>query len=232
MDRYVRILDGYYAGQLGCSPDDLNSGRLITVANDNVCSILFAKGVPLVIFALAKGTGGVVSARAKLKPALDEAFAGFSSLDDRAWDAVEAALSSCVDARFWFRGCRLFCSPESFIDRSMGEARAVTHEDETAAALHAKWGGEVFGQIMDGKVVSWAAVKPLSDVAWDLSIKTLVEYRGRGCAKSAVSAAVKYIFDNGKLATWGTDCTNIASQRTARSVGFVDYARDFGCVTN
>ncbi|MCE5324210.1 GNAT family N-acetyltransferase [bacterium] len=73
-------------------------------------------------------------------------------------------------------------------------------------------------------------MKPLSDVVWDPTIQTLPEYRGMGYAKSAVSAAVKYILDNGKIATWGADRTNIASLHTAHALGFQDYGLDFGCV--
>jgi RimJ/RimL family protein N-acetyltransferase len=103
-------------------------------------------------------------------------------------------------------------------------------EDDHALLLHSTWGGKVFGQIADGKVVSWAAVKPLSDVVWDLSIETVPEHRGRGYARSAVSAALRHVFASGRLAGWGCDRTSVASLRTALSVGFRRYALDFGCV--
>ena len=223
------ILDRYYAGELGCSPSDLNSGKLVIVTSDHR-EIRFAKGTPLPLFSLAKGNGAVISVRPGLEKAVETALDNASSLNTDACDTVERIVNPLVNVRMWFRGNRLFCEQSSFIDQQDGTVECVTHTDEHARSLHQKWNGEVFGQIVDDIVVLWAAVKPLSDVAWDLSIETHPDYRGHGYAKSAVSAAVKFIFENGKLATWGTDRTNIASLNTARSLGFQNYALDFGCV--
>ncbi len=227
--KHIELLDRLYASELGCRPEDFYSGEITVVSLEQIGGIRFAKGIPLVVFSIAKPTGAVVSVLPRLKDAADRAVEGRATLD-QAWDAVESAVTPLADVRCWFRGCRFYCSPETFVDQTFGEVRDVTDTDEIAAGLHARWGGRVFAQIADAKPVSWAAVKPLSDVAWDLSIQTLPEYRGRGCAKSAVSAAMKHIFENGKLAAWGADRTNTASLRTARSVGFQDYGLDFGCV--
>ena len=228
----VATLDRHYAEQLGCTPKDLNSGRLVVIGNDQVGAIRFAKGVPLVLFSIAKGGGAVISVESRLKGKVEEVIreAGASSLDDDVCDAIERAIGPSVDQPLWFRGRRLYCEPAGFVDQKEGIVRNVTHDDPHAGELHARWGGQVFGQVAGGLVVSWAAIKPLSDVVWDLSVETLPDHRGRGCAKSAVSAAVKFIFANGRLAAWGTDRTNIASLATARAVGFVDYGLDFGCV--
>lgn len=228
---HVEMLDRLYASELGCRPEDFYSGKTTLVSLERVGGIRFAKGIPLVVFSIAKTTGAVVSVLPQLKDAADRAIEGRTTLDD-AWDAVESAVTPLVDAKCWFRGCRFYCSSETFADQEFGEVRDMTDTDEIAAGLHAKWGGRVFGQIVDGRAVTWAAVKPLSDVVWDLSIQTLPEHRGRGYAKSAVSAAMKHIFENGKLAAWGADRTNLASLRTARSVGFEEYGLDFGCVVH
>ncbi len=102
-------------------------------------------------------------------------------------------------------------------------------EDLRAAALHSTWGGKVFGRLIDGQVVSWVAVKPLSEVVWDLSVETLPEHRGQGHAKWAVSLALRFVFQEGRLAGWGCDRDNMASLAVARAVGFEEYALDFGC---
>ena len=224
----IDVLDEHYAEALGCKAEDLNSGELTVVAKDPR-DIKFARGVPLVVFSIGKKDGAVISVRPDLEPVVQKALANAraSGLDDRTCDAVA---ESGVDAGVWFRGYRLYCEPRGFVDRTIGTVRDVTVEDEHALQLHRKWGGRVLGQIEGGAVVSWAAVKVLSDVVWDLSVETLPEYRGRGFAKSALSAALRLIFDNGKLAAWGCDRDNAASLATARSLGFVDYALDFGCV--
>ena len=219
-----------YSRELGCNPCDFNSGGLVVVSNEKIGEIMFAKGFPLALFSIAKAGGVVVSALPRLKNAVDRVIDGKTALDDDVCDAIEHALTPIVDVRYWFRGCRLYCAPETFRDQATGNVQDVTYQDSISEALHAKWDGPVFGQIIDGKAVSRAAIKPLSDIAWDLSIQTLPEYRGWGYAKSVVSVAVKYIFENGKLAAWGTDRTNAASLNTAYSFGFQDYGLDFGCV--
>jgi len=230
MVKPLELLDNLYSAELGCIPDDFNSGRILTVSNEHIGEIRFAKGMPLVLFAITKANSAVVSVHPLLKYVTDQILDGKTALDCEAYDALERALTPFIDAMFWFRGCRLYCSPEMFLDKTVGITKDVTHFDELSETLYAKWGGPVFGQIIDGKVIARAAVKPLSDIGWDLSIQTLPEYRGQGYARSVVSAAVKYIFKNGKLATWGTDTTNAASLSTAHSVGFQDYGFDFGCV--
>jgi len=227
----IELMDRHYAGELGCDAGDLNSGRMVIVGSEKR-EIRFAKGSPLAVYAIAKASGTVLSVRPRIRDAVNAIVGkmGACELSDTVCDAIEAVVKPLVDVKFWFKGRRLYCEPGSFTDLRSGEVRVVTDYDEHAMMLHQKWGGEVFGQIVDEKVAAWAAVKPLSDVAWDLSIETLPEYRGRGYAKSVVSAAVKYIFENDRLAAWGTDRDNIASLRTAWAVGFVDYALDFGCV--
>jgi GNAT superfamily N-acetyltransferase len=229
-------LDNFYATSLGCSPEELAANSLTVVASDP-SSIRFAKGAPLALYALAGagaggGTGGaVIAVRSGLVEVVRQAVRGSDVLDDATCDAIERAVSPHVSVRCWFRGVRLYCEPDAFVDRASGEVGEVMpEEDERALLLHNMWGGRVFGQMVGGKVVSWAAVKPLSDTVWDLSIETLPNYQGHGYASSAVSAALTHIFANGRLAGWGCDRTSAASLRVARSVGFRHYAFDFGCV--
>jgi GNAT superfamily N-acetyltransferase len=227
----LELLDRHYASQLGCAPEDLNSDRLTVVPNETIGGVRFAKGIPLAVYALSKSRGAVISVLPSVVEPARVAVADRapSGLDDDLCDTLQSALNPVIDVRFWFRGYRLYCSGETFTDRTVGEVREVTTDDQIAAGLNRKWGGPVFGQIADGRVVSWAAIKALSDVAWDLSVETRPEYRGRGYAKSAVSAAVRHILGSGKLATWGCDRDNPASLSIALSVGFEHYALDFGC---
>jgi RimJ/RimL family protein N-acetyltransferase len=226
----IEQLDSFYSHALGCTPADLNSGRLITIAYEQISGIRFAKGSPLALFSIGKGSGAVVSVLPSFYDTAISTLSSSNTLDDDACRALETALTPIIQPEFWFKGSRLYCDETTFINLAHGDVRDVTDIDETAAGIHAKWGGRVYGQIVDGKVVSWAGIKPLSDVGWDLTIQTLPEYRGKGYAKSAVSAAVRHILNNGKIATWGADRTNIASLRTAYALGFQDYGLDFGCV--
>lgn len=230
MSRVTDLLDAFYAVSLGCSPEDLNAGGL-TVVESDVRSIWFAKGGPLVLYALAKPGGAVIAVKPGCGAAVERVVRGSSALDDATRDAIERTVSALVGVGSWFRGIRLFCEPDSFRDCAAGDVREILpDEDERACLLQRKWGGRVFGQIVGGKVVSWAAVKPLSGAVWDLSIETLADHRSHGYASSAVSAALKHIFANGRIAGWGCDRDDAASLRTAQTVGFRYYALDFGCV--
>ncbi len=227
----IDLLDRHYAAQLGCSAEDLNSERLIVVPNESVGGIRFAKGIPMAVYSLSKGRGSVFSVLPRLEQAAMAAIAHRtpSGLDDDLCDTVQRALDPIIDVQFWFRGFRLYCEPDGFTDRSFGEVRDVADEDEDAWHMRETYAGPVFGQIVDGRAVTWSAVKTLSDAVWDLSVETRPGHRGCGYAKSAVSAAVKHCFENGRLVGWGCDRDNSASLRTALSVGFKHYALDFGC---
>lgn len=223
-------LDRFYAGALGCTPDDLNSNGPVIVVNKRIGDIRFAKGRPLALFSMDKGPGPVVS----LRPPLDRVVTRLDEADFQrligGTPQKVLALSSAIRMLYWFEGVRLNCDTNSFVNYSSGEVRDVTGFEPRAAQLHQRWGGPVFGQIVGGEVVARAAVKIVSDVVWDLRVETVPEHQGRGYAKSVVSAALRYIFDHRKLAGWGTDRSNEASLRTARAVGFRDYALEFGCV--
>jgi len=227
----LALLDEYYARSLGGAASDLNSAGVSIVAGPEL-KLRYAKGSPLAVYALGKENGCLVSVRFDLAGPT-EAVAkrcGDGTLCSEFCDAVEAELARNMLSPRWFRGQRLYCEQDKFVDHQIRDVETVTESDDHGVHLHHKWNGEVFGQIDDGQVVSWAAVKPLSDIIWDLSVETLPDYRGMGYGKSVVSAAMKHIFDNGKMAGWGTDLTNTGSLKIARAVGFEDYCLDFGCV--
>jgi GNAT superfamily N-acetyltransferase len=173
----------------------------------------------------------VISVRPGLAAVVKEAISGARILDDATCCALERAVTPLGAVESWFRGVRLYCEPSSFVDCSMaGVTELQPYDGESVALLHSRWGGKVFGHLVDGRAASWAAVKPLSDIVWDLSIDTLPEYRRCGYAKSAVSAALKHTFANGRLAGWGCDRENAASLCVSAAVGFRHYGYDVGCV--
>ncbi len=225
----LSALDRHYAAELGCRPEDLRGGKIIVVANEHR-DLRFAKGFPLPVFGMDTGEGCVISVALPLAEHARDALLNTPSrrLTDEVCEVIQNALAPFTPEAEWFRGERLYLIPEMFRDREQGEVREVSALEKTAAGRRF-WGGPVLAQLVDGRAVSRATVKPLSDVAWDLSIETEPKYRGRGYALSASSAAVKEIFRAGKIAMWGTDRTNEASLRTARALGFRHYAWEVGC---
>lgn len=231
------VLDGFYAGFLGCSPGDLSTPGL-KVVRRALDAIRFAKGRPLLLYGLAKSSGGVLAVGPgrgmRLEQAmvrLERAIEGAATLDDATCSAVEEALAPVIGSGVWFRGVRLFCEPASFLDHRFGEVREIRpEEDDRASLLRDLWQGAVFGQIVGNKIVSRAAVKPVSSEVWDISVETEPDSRGRGYAKSVVSAALVHVFSSGALAGWGCDRTNFSSLGVAHAVGFKPYGLDFGFV--
>ena len=228
----TKELDRYYAHCLGCGPEDLNCGCLMVVGNPRIGTIMWAKAAPLVVLAFGKGESTVISVTPGLKPRIEAALRHTSQrqLNDEFCDLIEDTVLLQAPSAACFRGIRLYCDLTTFNDKSTSSDLIVTTGDAHGTELNQMWGGEVFGHLEDGQVVSWAAIKPLSEIAWDIRAETLPEYRGRGCATGAVSAAAKHILSRGKIAAWACDRTNEVSIRTARSVGFQQYALEFGCV--
>ena len=221
-------IDSHFARHLGCCNENLRTGR-IKVVESAPLQFKFAKGYPLPVFAMDFGEAIVYAVQPGMKSLLDGLQTFPRMLDDAMCDFVEQELQPEIGVVEWFRGVRLWLDDLHFIDQEFDEVRDVSETDDRAAAIRARWGGPVFGQIIDGKPASLAAVKLVGQDVWDISIETDSQWRGRGFAKSATSAAAKYIFSQNRLATWATDRDNTASLHTARSVGFRPYALEHGC---
>jgi GNAT superfamily N-acetyltransferase len=71
-----------------------------------------------------------------------------------------------------------------------------------------------------GETAGVAAATADCDVMWQIGVDTLPAYRQRGIAKATVSALTKNLFEKGILPYYSTRVVNIASQRTALSLGY------------
>ena len=71
-----------------------------------------------------------------------------------------------------------------------------------------------------GEMVGIAAAAADCDVMWQIGVDTLPEYRNRGIAKTVVSTLTENLFEKGILPYYSTRIVNIASQRTALSLGY------------
>jgi GNAT superfamily N-acetyltransferase len=72
----------------------------------------------------------------------------------------------------------------------------------------------------DGVMVGLAAASADSDSMWQVGIDILPDYRDRGIGKALVSRLTEALFEIGKLPYYSTGISNIASRRTAISVGY------------
>jgi GNAT superfamily N-acetyltransferase len=88
--------------------------------------------------------------------------------------------------------------------------------------------GIVYGVVAGGLVASFAfahRIGLMEDTIADLGVDTAPAYRRRGYAKTVVSAVVEHVTRKGGQALYGCRPDNGASLATARSVGFVPYAK-------
>lgn len=87
--------------------------------------------------------------------------------------------------------------------------------------------GYCFGIFKDGLLVS-ATDAPdmpyMADRVVEIGINTLKEFRGKGYAKIAVAAMIKYLVQSGKTPLWSCAASNKASARLALAVGFAEFA--------
>ncbi|OGO32740.1 MAG: hypothetical protein A2Z29_07990 [Chloroflexi bacterium RBG_16_56_11] len=82
-----------------------------------------------------------------------------------------------------------------------------------------------------GVVAGLAAASADGDVMWQIGVDILPEYRERGIGKTLVSAVTAAILNKGILPYYSTVAPNIASRRTALSLGYFPawvelYSRD------
>ena len=88
--------------------------------------------------------------------------------------------------------------------------------------------GIVYGVVAEGRVASVAYAHRTGLVQGqvaDLAVETAPGWRRRGYAKAVVSAVVAEIVRNGGEAIYCCGRNNLASAATARSVGFLPYAK-------
>ncbi len=94
--------------------------------------------------------------------------------------------------------------------------------------------GIVYGIVTDKRVVSVAYAHRTgimeSEVA-DLGVETAPAHRKRGYASACVAAVTAHITAQGGEALYGCNPANVASIATARSTGYIPYARTLILVT-
>ena len=79
----------------------------------------------------------------------------------------------------------------------------------------------------EGEVLASAVDEPdipyLQGIVYELGINTHPAFRRRGYAQKAYAAAIAHALEQGRTPLWSTTVDNVASQRLARSLGFVPF---------
>lgn len=82
--------------------------------------------------------------------------------------------------------------------------------------------------IVDGnKAASWAFTAAISSKEIDIGIETNSKYRRLGLAEVVAEKMIHYCFEQRKKPVWACHCNNIASQKLAEKLGFVQTSECF-----
>ncbi|MFW6062447.1 MAG: GNAT family N-acetyltransferase, partial [Planctomycetota bacterium] len=127
----------------------------------------------------------------------------------------------------------LACDAEHLIPHCSGERVRLSEADLPFASdlpepRRAIEEGVAWGVAAGGPIVSiaWAhRTGVMSDRIAELGVTTAPAHRGRGYAKSAVSAVVEQITARGGEALYACRPDNLPSRAVAQAVGFVPYGR-------
>lgn len=79
--------------------------------------------------------------------------------------------------------------------------------------------------LVSGQIVATALVTAYTDTYAEIGVYTRQDHRGRGYATAAASLVAQAIQENGSIPMWATGSHNVASNRVAQKLGFVEVSR-------
>jgi len=93
-------------------------------------------------------------------------------------------------------------------------------------ALLSRYSGGVYAlRDEHGQILSRAGIRQESAFVWEIGVRTEVEaLRGRGLAKTVVTAATKGVLAAGCVPLYVHSATNVSSERVALALGYQHYA--------
>lgn len=95
-------------------------------------------------------------------------------------------------------------------------------------ALLSRYGGGIYALCdAQAQIISRAGVREESRCVWEIGVRTEMEaQRGRGLAKTVVTAATEAILAAGRVPLYVHSATNVASQKVALALGYQHYANE------
>jgi RimJ/RimL family protein N-acetyltransferase len=225
----VTRIDAFHAVELGCNASLLREPGTHIVPSERRTRPGWG-GYTVPILALATPTGGIVSARPDL---LERVKSGLGPppvdrpLGPPEFTRLHHVARVAIPYAYSLSGHVLYTDTEHFRPRPSRAVRLDRH-DPRGADLRRRFDGEVFVVwSVRGDIASWSALKLKSDDVWEIAVVTEAAYRGQGLAKEVVSAATAHILEQGRMALYVHDRTNLASAKVCRALGYVEYAEEF-----
>jgi GNAT superfamily N-acetyltransferase len=144
------------------------------------------------------------------------------------------------NACYVYSGTKLYCDKQTYVHTKDNNVRKITRKNA----------GEVIERLLPVGIpddvdylltddvafayytweqpVAFAGTHPvgsMTDKIGNVMVGTLEQYRRQGYGKAVVSATTGALLEQGRIAVYGTSDDNIASIRTALSVGFIVYCQ-------
>lgn len=233
-------LDTYYAEALGQEPALLSQpGIGLTTLSPPHALAPFFKNSALILHApSAPGRQRPFTciAHPRLIEPLRETLADLT--DERLFEAATLErLTQLVSAAFpdasippggLLMTCR-FVTPETFRPFRGPESASVKPLDKHelfSLLLLSRYSGGVYAlRDEHGQILSRAGIRQESASVWEIGVRTEAEHlRGRGLAKTVVTAATEAILAAGRMPLYVHSATNISSERVALALGYQHYA--------
>lgn len=225
----VERVDAFHAAELGCNPSLLREPGVHIVPSERRSRPGWG-GYTVPILALSTAEGGVVSMRPDL---LERVRSGLGPppqgrpIGPTEFTRLHHVARVAIPYAYSLSGHVLYTDPEHFRPRPSRAVR-IERDDARGYDLRRRFDGEIFAVwSIRGDIASWSAIKLKSDDVWEIAVVTEAAYRGQGLAKEVVSAATAYILEQGRMALYVHDRTNLASAKVCRSLGYVEYAEEF-----
>jgi RimJ/RimL family protein N-acetyltransferase len=225
----VNGIDAFHAVELGCNPSMLREPGVHVLPSERRSRPGWG-GYTVPILALSTANGGIVSTRPDLVERVRSALGPTPA--DRALGVPDFARLQhvariAIPYAYSLSGHVLYTDGDHFQPRE-SRARRIERSDPRGTDLRRRFDGEIFAiWSVRGEVASWSAIKLKSDDVWEIAVVTEAPFRGQGLAKEVVSAATEYILEQGRLALYVHDRTNLASAKVCRSLGYVEYTEEF-----
>ena len=242
MKQWLTLLDAYFSVYLGCDIGAVGPGekRVAASSRREKRELHYADVFPVWCFVTQNRC--VISVHRQLLGPVSKLVSGWAVPQFRTKTAAERLTATAAkelglgpDASY-VAGPVFFCPPETYRGERLRPCRAVADADRPAldgaglldsSLIESVTDGTCFAGFDGDRPVALCGVCPIphmADRVADISLNgTLEPFRHRGFGRTVLSAVTETLHARARLPFYITSDSNVASRRTAASVGYVEY---------
>jgi len=242
MEQWLTLLDAYFSVCLGCDIGAVVPGetRIAASSRRERRELHYADVFPVWCFVTQNRC--VVSVQRPLLGAVSKLVSGWDGSQFRNETAAERLTATAAEElglgpdASYAAGPVFFCPPETYRGERPRPCRAVAEADRPAldgaglldsSLIESVADGTCFAGFDGDRPVALCGVCPvphMADRVADISLNgTLEPFRHRGFGRTVLSAVTETLHARARLPFYITSDSNVASRRTAASVGYVEY---------